>query len=80
VIYAALKREKQIKKWNREWKMDLIFKINPEWRDCIMSLVGQMICLIVMRYTKANTETWISAFAEMTKMVSFFPCSATLFK
>jgi len=31
--YSALNREKQIKKWNRQWKINLIEKENPEWRD-----------------------------------------------
>ncbi len=30
---AAFKRERQIKKWNRAWKLELIEKNNPEWRD-----------------------------------------------
>lgn len=29
----ALKREKQLKKWNRAWKIRLIEKHNPEWKD-----------------------------------------------
>ena len=32
-IAEAIKREKQIKKWNRAWKLQLIEKFNPEWRD-----------------------------------------------
>ena len=32
-VHAALLREKQIKKWNREWKINLIEKANPEWKD-----------------------------------------------
>ena len=32
-IYAALQREKQLKKWNRKWKLALIEKINPDWND-----------------------------------------------
>ena len=30
---SAITREKQIKKWNRAWKMDLIEKQNPDWKD-----------------------------------------------
>jgi len=26
-------REKRIKKWQRKWKIQLIEKYNPEWRD-----------------------------------------------
>jgi putative endonuclease len=30
---SAIAREKQIKKWNRVWKIRLIEAMNPEWRD-----------------------------------------------
>jgi len=30
---AAIQREKQIKKWNRAWKIALIERTNPEWKD-----------------------------------------------
>jgi len=29
----ALLRERQLKKWNRSWKLTLIEKENPQWRD-----------------------------------------------
>ncbi len=29
----AIQREKQLKKWLREWKVDLIEKMNPDWHD-----------------------------------------------
>ena len=32
-VRAAIAREKQLKKWNRAWKVQLIEKTNPEWRD-----------------------------------------------
>jgi putative endonuclease len=30
---AAIKREKQLKKWNRVWKLRLIEEFNPNWND-----------------------------------------------
>lgn len=35
---AAIRREKQIKKWNRKWKLELIESHNPEWRDLYADL------------------------------------------
>ncbi|MBI4296196.1 MAG: GIY-YIG nuclease family protein [Chloroflexi bacterium] len=32
-IESALIEEKRLKKWNRKWKLELIEKENPEWRD-----------------------------------------------
>ena len=32
-INSALIREKQLKKWERKWKLELIEKKNPEWKD-----------------------------------------------
>lgn len=32
-VNSAIAREKKLKKWNREWKIDLIEKMNPEWKD-----------------------------------------------
>jgi putative endonuclease len=32
-IHEAIMREKQIKKWHRSWKINLIEKTNPEWLD-----------------------------------------------
>ena len=30
---SAIAREKAIKEWKREWKLELIEKVNPSWRD-----------------------------------------------
>ncbi|WP_150524957.1 GIY-YIG nuclease family protein [Roseibium sediminis] len=32
-MIEAIKREKQIKRWRREWKFELIERMNPKWRD-----------------------------------------------
>jgi putative endonuclease len=29
----AFQRERQLKKWNRAWKLRLIEEMNPQWRD-----------------------------------------------
>jgi putative endonuclease len=36
---AAIIREKQIKKWNRIWKLELIEGENPAWRDLYDDIV-----------------------------------------
>jgi putative endonuclease len=37
-IRSAIQREKHLKKWNRRWKLELIEKDNPEWRDLYQDL------------------------------------------
>ena len=32
-MLSAITREKQMKKWNRVWKLELIEKQNPDWKD-----------------------------------------------
>lgn len=32
-IEAAIKREKQLKNWRRQWKINLIEATNPQWKD-----------------------------------------------
>ncbi|WP_350149991.1 GIY-YIG nuclease family protein [Nitrosomonas sp.] len=36
---AAITREKQIKKWNRAWKLRLIEEKNPNWNDLYETLI-----------------------------------------
>jgi len=35
---SAVLREKQLKKWNKSWKIRLIEKFNPEWKDLYSEL------------------------------------------
>ena len=32
-VVEARKKETKIKRWRREWKIELIEKMNPEWKD-----------------------------------------------
>jgi len=36
---SAIQREKNIKHWSRKWKLDLIEKENPLWRDLYEDLL-----------------------------------------
>ena len=36
----AITREKQIKKWRRNWKLRLIEKSNPHWKDLYDNIRG----------------------------------------
>ncbi|WP_373501890.1 GIY-YIG nuclease family protein [Desulfococcus sp.] len=36
---SAITREKQIKKWNRAWKLRLIEEQNPDWNDLYETLI-----------------------------------------
>jgi putative endonuclease len=39
--YSAIEREKSLKKWNRAWKIRLIEKNSPEWKDLYDDLATQ---------------------------------------
>ena len=38
-VHYAIQREKQLKKWNRKWKLELFEKANPEWVDLYNDLL-----------------------------------------
>jgi putative endonuclease len=38
-MLEAVVREKQIKKWRRDWKVGLIERENPEWRDLYNDII-----------------------------------------
>ncbi len=37
-VCEAITREKRIKKWNRQWKINLIEQDNPQWLDLSIGL------------------------------------------
>jgi putative endonuclease len=39
-VESAITREKQMKKWMRQWKIELIEKMNPEWKDLYGEIAG----------------------------------------
>jgi putative endonuclease len=38
-IHEAILREKQMKKWRRAWKIELIEKTNPEWANLFERII-----------------------------------------
>ena len=38
-VLEAIKREKQVKRWARSWKVELIREKNPDWRDLFDEIV-----------------------------------------
>jgi putative endonuclease len=40
-IVSAIQREKQMKKWKRDWKIELIEKQNPGWKDLYNELMRE---------------------------------------
>ena len=54
---AAFRRERQIKKWNRAWKLELIERFNPDWRDLYDD---------VRLGTLADAANWVPASAGMS--------------
>jgi putative endonuclease len=39
-VDKAIQREKSLKKWRRDWKLDLIEANNPGWRDLYDDIIG----------------------------------------
>jgi putative endonuclease len=37
-VRDAIAREKQLKKWKRRWKLELIERLNPDWQDLYETL------------------------------------------
>lgn len=40
-INGAILREKRMKRWRRQWKIELIEKYNPQWRDLWLELIAE---------------------------------------
>jgi putative endonuclease len=41
-INVAIHREKQLKKWRRQWKIELIKKMNPGFEDLYPGILGKI--------------------------------------
>jgi hypothetical protein len=45
-VNDAIRREKQLKKWRRPWKLELIESLNPQWLDlyAVIFEQGNIVC------------------------------------
>ncbi len=55
-INSAITREKQIKAWKRGWKLELIEKENPEWKDLYDELQVLSSCVSCHSCESRNPE------------------------
>jgi len=39
-INSGISKEKQLKNWHRQWKVNLIEQTNPNWQDLYANIVG----------------------------------------
>ena len=37
---SAIRREKRLKEWPRQWKLNLVESKNPDWKDLYASITG----------------------------------------
>ena len=43
VIEDAIRRETQLKGWQRQWKINLIDKLNPKWQDLALTFCNNPV-------------------------------------
>ena len=48
----AIRREKNIKKWKRDWKIELIEMNNKEWKDLFYDIAGEYEIMEMRKYLK----------------------------
>ncbi len=58
-IYSAIERERRMKKWHRQWKINLITSMNPAWNDLYDSLHSDT--LLQTQKAGANMDSATSA-------------------
>lgn len=47
---GAFRRERQIKEWQRGWKLELIENLNPNWHDLYHSLTEENVYTDIRKY------------------------------
>jgi putative endonuclease len=55
-VDKAILRETQLKKWNRDWKIQLIEKENKEWRDLLCDIADNAQIEYIIDLIKSNKD------------------------
>jgi putative endonuclease len=55
---SAIHREKRLKKWNRVWKVELIEKRNPQWKDLSEGWYGAEEFEFALRTLDSPVKPW----------------------
>ncbi len=58
-VELAIEREKQMKKWKRKWKLELIEKVNPDWNDFYLAATASLQ-LIRQEPTSLTLRPWLA--------------------
>lgn len=53
-LKSAVKREKQLKNWHRQWKINLIELVNKEWRDLYPDIADPVKILYTNNFEMLN--------------------------
>ena len=72
-MHNAILREKRLKKWNRDWKNQLINECNPCWVDLYPSLLCQIIVHTVVMVARFPIKLGMT-FLCCQLVVNFFAC------
>ncbi|MEI7484858.1 MAG: GIY-YIG nuclease family protein [Ignavibacteriota bacterium] len=57
-IHNAIQRETQLKKWNRDWKIQLIEKENKDWRDLLNDVADKEEIDSIIEMIEINRDNY----------------------
>jgi hypothetical protein len=67
-MVSAIAREKQLKRWHRQWKINLIESENPQWVGS-SARAGAPATFVVLNLFQDPWSTWSAALEWMLKQV-----------
>jgi putative endonuclease len=71
-VHAAIAREKEIKKWRREKKNNLVMTMNPEWKDLSIEWDVEKFSPLTMSFRRAPARTSCPLGRNLDRIVKDF--------